>query len=62
MERLETRDVIREEEKVNIEVVLDARKKRESGKPGVLKGRHSVAYPEVLELVRSNEKNRGEAI
>ena len=58
MERLETRDVIREEEKANVEAVLGARKKRESGKRGVLKGSHSVAYPEVLELVRSEDIGR----
>jgi len=37
-ERLETRVGMTELEKANIESVLSARKKRESGKRGVLKG------------------------
>ena len=47
-------------EKANIESVLSARKKRESGKRGVLKGRHSVACNEVLESIRAHEKRIAE--
>jgi hypothetical protein len=55
-ERLESRISIVEIEKANTESVLSARKKRESGKRGVLKDRHSVAIKEVLNSIRIEEK------
>lgn len=56
VERLETRVVILEKEKNDAEGILSARRKTESGKRAILKGRHSVAGREVLELVRAEEK------
>ena len=55
-ERLDVKNVIISKDLANAEKVLGARKKRESGKRGILKGRHSVACSEILELVRAEEK------
>jgi DDE superfamily endonuclease len=59
-ERLETREGISETEKSNRDSVLEVRKKRESGKRGVLKGLHSIAFAEVLKPIREHEKRTEE--
>jgi ribosomal protein S21 len=60
-ERLETRIGVVETEKANCESVLAVRKKRGSGKRGILKDRHSVAIAEVYEGVRTEEKRIADA-
>lgn len=60
METLKARIIILEQQKNNAESVLSARKKQENGKRGILKDRHSIAYSDVLEMVREKEKKTQE--
>ena len=47
--------MILQKEKTNLEGVVVVRRNAESGKCGVLKGRHSIATEDILEQVRAEE-------
>ena len=47
--------MILQKEKTNLEGVVVVRRNAESGKRGVLKGRHSIATEDILEQVRVGE-------
>ena len=54
-ERLYAETVILQKEKTNLEGVVVVCRNAESGKRGVLKGRHSIATEDILEQVRTEE-------
>ena len=54
-ERLYAETVILQKEKTNLEGVVVVHRNAESGKRGVLKGRHSIATEDILEQVRAEE-------
>ena len=47
--------MILQKEKTNLEGLIVVRRNAESGKRGVLKGRHSIATEDILEQVRAEE-------